>query len=208
MYHSINNSIAVLINRFEQHPYWVMDYINLKNQVDNDAIVIQQANFQNSFIGYWKLKPYGLRAEHRPLYFQRFSELLANTPQNHEEMLINVQHLAEELSNIEVANERHIIPFSACTKLVHMIDDNLPIYDSRVAAFYLWAPSNGIQGYMRFYNGLRVEYNRVIGQNLLEISINNFRQNFPHWNLTNVRIIDLLIWAWVGLIREQHFGLY
>ena len=53
-----------------------------------------------------------------------------------------------------------------------------------------------------FYNFLSAEYARVINGNLLSNAITAFRQRFQPQRHSDVKIVDWLIWALVGLADD------
>jgi len=96
------------------------------------------------------------------------------------------------------------LQFSFPTKLCHTADPHLPIYDVRVARFYLFQePSSSlpssvrIAGYVGFYDFLKNEYSRVLTHNLLKPAIDDFRKRFKPKQHTDEKIIDWLIWAFI-----------
>jgi len=113
-------------------------------------------------------------------------------------------------SNKSNPNYRGGLQFSFATKLAHMVDPRLPVYDSLVAAFYFHVPRSGasqletrLRDLLSFYKFLRVEYARVLGDGLLADAIQRFRARFPDNNeICDERVVDWLLWAWVSLIHR------
>jgi hypothetical protein len=99
---------------------------------------------------------------------------------------------------------RRAVQFSFITKLLHTRNPKLPVYDSRVARFFLFEPPSGanrIPRLMAFYEFLAGEYARIIGGGHLADAIRAFRQRFQPLQHSDEKIIDWLIWAFVGLSR-------
>jgi hypothetical protein len=98
--------------------------------------------------------------------------------------------------------------FSLTTKLLHMVDHHSPIYDSNVAAFYFFRVPQDTQkrnaAYLRFHAFLITEYGRVLQRGLLSHPMQAFRQRFAQQqqHFTDEKIIDVLIWAYAGLLRR------
>jgi hypothetical protein len=99
------------------------------------------------------------------------------------------------------------LQFSYPTKLCHMVSPKLPIYDSRVARFYLfqepsthWPLPTRITAYVAFHDFLRNEYARILSGNLLKPAIDGFRQRFNPKQHTDEKIIDWLIWAFIDWV--------
>jgi hypothetical protein len=54
----------------------------------------------------------------------------------------------------------------------------------------------------RFYEFLKAEYARVLKDGLLDKSIQEVRHSFPNSKLTDEKIIDSLIWAFINLLHK------
>lgn len=115
-------------------------------------------------------------------------------------------HLAPLLQELEDASMRRngtpTVQFSFATKLLHTRNAQLPIYDSRVARFYLFEPPSGgdrMPRLIAFYRFLGSEYARIINGGHLADAIGAFRQRFQPRQHSDEKIIDWLIWAFVGL---------
>jgi hypothetical protein len=108
------------------------------------------------------------------------------------------------------------VHFSFATKLVHTVDQNSPIYDSMVAAFYFfpeikpgWSKATKIAEYRRQYQFLEKEYKRILDDELLSTSIVAFRKRFQLDELySDCKVIDTLLWRYTaylkgGAIRDE-----
>ncbi len=108
------------------------------------------------------------------------------------------------------------LQFSFATKLRHMLNRNLPIYDDRVASFYLFQPPpllwcksastanlrlrQRINGLIAFHNFLIHEYQRVLSSGPLASPIAAFKRQLKPTSMhTDVKIIDWLIYGFVRL---------
>jgi hypothetical protein len=89
-----------------------------------------------------------------------------------------------------------------------MTNQRIPIYDSRIAAFYFFAtPANKtlqrrINRFVSFHSFLIGEYARVLQNNLLATAIQEFKRQLNPRRFTDEKIVDSLIWAFVGLLRK------
>jgi hypothetical protein len=91
-----------------------------------------------------------------------------------------------------------------------MRDIHRPVYDSQVSAFYFFikpslnaALQERINGYVHFYNFLTNEYARILRNSLLAASIDEFRRHYDPKYFTDEKIIDSLIWSFVGLRKRD-----
>jgi hypothetical protein len=137
-------------------------------------------------------------------FYSRYFELLARYSSSQS---VDVASLARELSSVDAEDEQSL-QFSFASKLAHMIDPRLPVYDRFVAAFYFYVAPAGdgqfearLVELMGFYNFLRHEYARVLGERLLSGAIQKFRERFTD-DIPDERIVDWLLWAWVSLLRR------
>jgi len=80
---------------------------------------------------------------------------------------------------------RKTLQFSFASKLLHTLDPHKPIYDSHVKTFYRFsAPystrsfESRLQSLLTFYDFLRAEYEKVLGDGLLQEPICRFRDVF------------------------------
>ncbi len=143
---------------------------------------------------FWQMNGKGFSPEWFNLYFDILSANL-NSP-------IGLGQVVDQLWQIPATtNGMYKLNFSFATKLVHMAEPHLPIYDKRVAEFYDFIPPvNGIfsqklEKLMRFYNRIKTEYKRVLGNGLLTSSIKEFRERFSPNHCEDEKIIDYLVWA-------------
>jgi hypothetical protein len=104
-------------------------------------------------------------------------------------------------------NGTRTLQFSFATKLLHTLNPHVPIYDSKVARFFLFeAPSSDrpvperIGGLTAFHAFLEVEYRRVLNGRQLSTAIDAFRQRFDPEQHTDEKIVDWLIWTFVNLV--------
>ena len=94
-----------------------------------------------------------------------------------------------------IDEENNKIQFSFTTKLLNIIDDEkYPIYDSNVAKAFGFSSAYGdITQYIEQYNKITETYKSLL-EDYMNI-IGNFRGIFPQSNnLSNMRILDIIIW--------------
>ena len=118
---------------------------------------------------------------------------------------LHLNILAHELYQIPINTNRQALQFSFCTKLCHMLNREIPIYDSRIRIFYNFVEPirelpvvQRIDGYVQFHQFLINEYNRVLNEGLLAPSIQAFRQHLGPQHFTDIKVIDSLIWAFIN----------
>lgn len=159
---------------------------------------VAEAEYQRRYKTFWRLHGAGLSQNYCHAYFQHLQTGLDNNAPH-----LNI--LAHELYQIPINTNRKALQFSFCTKLCHMLNRELPIYDSRIRLFYNFIEPlralpiiERINGYVQFHQFLINEYNRVLNEGLLMPSIQAFRQHFNPQHFTDKKIIDSLIWAFIN----------
>ena len=105
------------------------------------------------------------------------------------------------------------IQFSFATKLAHMANPSLPIFDGLVRSFFfLPVPGSNqdfderLRTHGENYQFLQQEYKRITQDGLLEPAIGAFRKRFPETRHTDVKVIDWIIWAFVDLAYQGEFS--
>ncbi len=205
MYSLITEHINVLFGRFRQE--YIDEYREL---LENQMERVGRAEYRDRYVRVWGLQRLGFDDRHRDLYFAQMRRLLRNPPNAPEDWYPRLRAIAEELYEINLPGERQVLAFAACTKLGHMVDQRLPIYDSKIAAFYLWQPPAPpkpfdvrIEHYLEFYRGLWREQRRILRDGVLRQAINQFKRRFDAHGCTDEKIIDFLIWHWVGQCQSN-----
>jgi hypothetical protein len=153
-----------------------------------------EADYQRRYKNYWRLNGAGLSQHFCQEYFRYLQEANDN--------VLQLGILVNQLYEIPIRPNKHLIQFSFCTKLCHMLDRHLPIYDSNIRRFYNFKmPSYSLTAqrriaqFVEFHQYLAAEYSRVLHEELLAVSIQAFRQRFNPQHFTDIKVIDSLIWA-------------
>lgn len=155
--------------------------------------------FQSNYRKYWAMNAARLGADFYAVYFG----LLASKDAGTIPLKVCCERLCAASTRL---NGSQTIQFSFSTKLLHTANPRIPIYDSRVARFYFFrepspdlAQTARIDAYIGFHDFLVREYARVIDKRYLPESIKLFRSSFQAGDQTDEKIIDWLIWAFIGL---------
>jgi hypothetical protein len=199
MYSIICQNQNVILNRIRQ-----------KQDVDEYDWLIQTvacqpwpADFQGRYRLFFVMGR--VSASYYTPYFQALGAACTQTP--------NLGQLCAALCPFSTRKKKNsqqtiqTLQFSYPTKLCHMVSPKLPIYDSRVARFYLfqepsthWPLPTRITAYVAFHDFLRDEYARILSGNLLKPAIDGFKQRFNPKRHTDEKIIDWLIWAFIDWV--------
>lgn len=193
-YEAINNNIDQIIQSIK--PIHVTEYDWLVRNINQ----VTEAEYQRRYKAFWRLNGAGLSQDFCQVYFHH---LQTGTTNNN---LPKLSVLANQLYKTPTSQNKQTLQFSFCTKLCHMLNPELPIYDSKIRDFYapfasFTAPNSNlpvkqrISRFIEFHKYLVTEYNRVLDNGLLTASIQAFRQRFNPQHFTDIKVIDSLIWA-------------
>ena len=86
-----------------------------------------------------------------------------------------------------------------------MCDVNSPIYDSRICTFYgVKSPKSEsvdkkIEEYIDCYDTIKINHSEAINSGILNDSIIKFKDKFNSPNISDMKIIDSLIWAYQAI---------
>lgn len=191
-----------LINQFAQV---VVSTIPSSHVADYEWLVknVGQAtapNYQQRYRRYWSMNAAQLSPSFYSAYFTALSTGIVQPP--------TLSSLCQTLHAASARQKgQKSLQFSFATKLLHMVNQHYPIYDSLITAFYFFeAPSTNLQqrigGLVAFHNFLIQEYARVLNQGLLATAMQEFRVRLNPQHFTDEKIVDSLIWAFVGLLRK------
>jgi hypothetical protein len=210
MYAIINQNIQQVLAGINENavidPYvWMIEMLQ-----DENFRAAENGEFQNIYAQYWKLNGAGLGPDFRAQYFAYLDFLRAHPDQ------ATINNVAQHLYGIPAnAAGQHRLHFSFASKLIHMLNTGLPIYDSTVRVFYFLPETNNqdyemrLANLMESYDFLCEEYARIIDHGLMEHSITAFRKRFELEELyTDQKIVEKIIWKFVsfltgGAIRER-----
>lgn len=200
MYNLINNHIEVISNNAPLAQHFA-DYLWLKENYPNIEIAHNE-EYKNKYANFWRMNQARLPQEYKDQYFG----LLQNIRDNNQQ---TITEIVDILYAIPI-NGINKVQFSFSTKLLHTTNNNSPIYDSLIKDFFFFANikddidyETKKNKYINQYNFLNNEYIRVLDNHLLSHSINYFRELYQLNNsITDVKIIDSIIWSFVKYLRE------
>lgn len=165
--------------------------------------VASDVEFQQMYRDYWRMSLSRLGGLFYRRYFQHM-ETMKNALGWDDETIRDIAMLSD-------TPERSSLQFSHATKLLNTVDARQPVYDTHVTSFYFYIPPASdrpfearLNSLLDFYDFLRREYARVIQEGLLQPSIDLFRETLKvDGELQDERVVDLLIWGFVTLMRRN-----
>jgi hypothetical protein len=165
-------------------------YLFLKNEHAKGNI-LNNFVFQFVFRSYYRLDSAGLSDGIKKHYF----ELLADKQTKLESIL-------SALYKIPTLKGKNTIQFSFATKLLHTIDNDLPIFDSEVGKIFN-LKVNGtdrntkVTSCIKIYDSLKIFYTELRGKEKIKAIISKFRQKFnvDAGKISDTKILDFIIWS-------------
>jgi len=195
MYHFINEQIESIIESFDAghvRKYdWLVAHLHQAGNVE----------FQKKYRTFWRMNAARLSQG----FCDRYFEILQEKQQNQLNLKEIVYSLYDVPSNSKGKNS---LQFSFSTKMAHMVNQNLPIYDSLISEFYFFEPNarmeldDRVTELLDFYTFLQAEYLRIQEEGLLKHSIRAFRKHFNPQYFTDAKVIDSLLWAFVSFMYD------
>ena len=128
-------------------------------------------------------------------FFEEYFKILSSKE-------MDLKKILNKLYEILRRNKTKAVHFSFASKLLHTIDNSLPIYDLLVGkAFDLKVEGQDkvakINSCIEVYGKLKLYYRELLGDDRIKKIILDFRKEFDCnvKKISNAKILDFLIWA-------------
>jgi hypothetical protein len=151
--------------------------------------------FQFVYRSFYGLDNAGLTPEFKSKYFALLEEARGLSHPD-------LRSIARTLYPIPHSRGYKSLQFSFITKLAHTVNQQLPIYDGKIATLFGFeAPSGELEGsltkYMSFYEDLRRLYAAIVSQNLLPKSRALFADRYSPSSskVSDIKALDFIFWA-------------
>ena len=165
-------------------------YLFLKNEYIKGNI-LNNFVFQFVFRSYYKLDGAGLSDKIKNHFFKLLSDKQTN-----------LETILTELYAIPTLRNRNTIQFSFATKLLHTINNDLPIFDSEVGKIF----NIGVSGVgrdartascVKIYDSLKIYYIELKKEEKIREIIIKLRQKFNvnAEKVSDTKILDFIIWS-------------
>ena len=150
---------------------------------------------------------------YRRFYVLNGAGLTARFIDRHFELLdqreTNLKKILVELSKIPRRKGDHSIQLSFASKLIHTIDNNQPIYDSRVSKLLNIKPNYSIKDVderindrLRVYNLLKKKFKEIFCNSEIKTIIKTFKRNL-RVNIGDVKMLDFILWKLGGIVIKS-----
>jgi len=205
MYSIIENHIEQIIHGKIDEKY-CKQYRTITEKL-HGIDVRNDSEYQRTYKNFWTMNPW-LNKKFCVSYFTKLEQYKNNKKD------INLESLLRDLYKIPVNNKgTRALQFSFVTKLIHVIDNNKPIYDNKIGDFYFIRITDNndiderIESGIRIYRFLEKEYKRILRKKLLEKSLDHIdkivRKHSQGCTFSKVKLIDAIIWAFVSKISKK-----
>jgi hypothetical protein len=200
MYRLIEKYAGIIVKRIPP------DYVSKYDWLLENADKVMTSEYQMKYRDFWAMNAALPSDEFCSVYFSTLQSALneAKDPPSLKD-IVKILYPATERKGKNP--KKPFPPFSFATKLKHMTNTALPVYDKWVVGFYfLRVPTltktGGIErrivDYIKIHDFLVEEYARVLGEGLLSSAIQKFESELKPRHFSKEKIIDSLIWAFAG----------
>ena len=224
-YVRINDNVGALLDGISRVMF-MQPYIYIRRAILDNVNVANDGCFQVIFRHFFGMNRVKLRGVWLQTYFQLMSGGIEDLnprraegldPRENADRAQIVNLLGQVVHRLHDVDIRHggqdKVQFSFPTKMLHVINPDLPIYDSMVAKFYgsLDVASldhdGKVEKYLCYYKCLIDEYHRVIDEGDLNQPIEKFRRRFGVRDddvFSDIKVIDTLIWQFQAWLEYGH----
>lgn len=195
----IENYSEEIIKNIEQES---IDVYNFLKKEFNNSNVSNNHLFQFVYRSFYRLDNAGLTQEFKNKYFQILEEYRNESEFHFEKVLQKLYHIP----NIK-GNEK-TFQFSFVTKMYNIINDSIPIYDSKVAKVFSMSKPHQkefeikLSKHLEQLKQIQKGYEIILEQNLLPKTIKLFDSTFKDNKLSEMKKLDFIFWS-SGKIKDK-----
>jgi len=160
--------------------------------------VRNNSEFQKVYKRFYVLNRGGLGSK----LIDRYFDLLQKKETNLKKILVELSEISREKSDYSVQ-------LSFASKLIHTVDNNQPIYDSRVAEIFdirlnynIKDIKERIADRLVAYNLLKKKFNKTLKNRGIKLIIKDFKKRLKV-DIGDVKMLDFMLWKLGGIIIEQ-----
>lgn len=191
----IKNKQSIL-NKLIANKNHFTDYLEL---LDNLSTNKTDKDFERKFRKFWGMN----RAISHDNFYNKYFSYFNHTNN------IELKKLIEDLSERKINNKGYkTAQLSFSSKLLHMKNPHLPIFDQHIKHFYFLSDYSEIQPiekridtFLNDYKFLKLEFERIIENKLLGDFPDQIKREF-NCEITDEKAIDSIIWAFSSLLSS------
>lgn len=198
----LNENQDKIISKLKSRIRNIELYFYIKENFDNDCNICHNNKFQNIYRKFYVMYSAGLTEKHFEIYFQLL-----------ERKIDDLEKILSDLFEIKRRKGDNSVQFSFATKLLHTINNDLPIYDKHIGEVAKLSQPNDnslskeqrIAKRVEIYNKLINFYNDILQQKEIQKLIRVIRQEF-NWSkekISDLKVLDYILWAYNQLNYEK-----
>ena len=202
-----------VVNKIESHKGTIFSkqelakglekYVFLKNcfnkrQISNNA-------FKSTYKDFYKLNGAGLT----PRFVEKYFNLLSKSDKR-----TSLCDILQKLYQIPNYKGKNTVQFSFATKLLHTIDNNRPIYDSKVACVFELGNAYSKRGNAKIlwckntYENLRDKYAKLLKEKRIKKVISEMRYMLPDAkDISNTKALDFILWLMPKNKKKRNYDI-
>lgn len=188
-------SQASIINKLEKRKNDVDRYFYITSVFEQNEPISDNEEFKETYKTFYVMRTAGLSQQH----FDKYFELLDG-------QVNNLERILNELYEIKTLKQQNSLQFSFATKLLHTVNNNLPIYDNQVKKT-LGLPDpfkysdnsryKKTKAILTYYENLKMIYRQLLEKASIKKLIEDIRNKFG-WTadqISDVKILDFILWV-------------
>lgn len=189
----INDKADQIVGNIDQESVDV--YLFLKSEFEKTDVTTNPL-FQFVFRSFYRLDNAGLTPEFKNEYFK-----ILQTIRN--DQSVDISAIVEHLYLFPNRKGQNSLQFSFATKMINIIDDSEPIYDSEVAKIFNFRPpyhSKGfnkrLESFIKFQRFLKKSYSEVLETKTLKPAFEIMKKELRNVELLpETKMLDFLFWS-------------
>lgn len=184
-----------IIDKLEKRKNDVDRYFYIASVFAQNEPISDNEEFKDTYKNFYVMKTAGLSQQHFDKYFEMLDEQVSN-----------LERILNELYEIKTLKQQNSLQFSFATKLLHTVNNNLPIYDKQVKITlglpdpYKYSDNSRYKktrAILAYYENLKMIYRQLLENASVKKLIDDIRKNFG-WTanqINDVKILDFVLWV-------------
>lgn len=187
-------SQASIINKLGKRKNDIDRYFYITSVFAKNEPISSNEEFKETYKTFYVMRTAGLSQQH----FDKYFELL-------DSRVNNLETILNELYEIKTLKQLNSLQFSFATKLLHTLDNSLPIYDNQVKKTLGLPDVYNIQDspykktkkLLAYYANLKMIYRQLLAEARIKKLIDDIKKYFG-WTanqINDVKILDFVLWV-------------
>lgn len=183
-----------IINKLKKRENDIALYFYISSVFAQNKPVSDNLEFKEKYKSFYVMRTAGLSQQH----FDKYFELL-------DRRIDNLETILNELYEIKTLKKQNSLQFSFATKLLHTLDNNLPIYDNQVKKTLglpdTYSPLDSrykkTRALLAYYENIKMIYQQLLEKAPIKKLSVDIRKNFG-WTadqINDVKILDFILWV-------------